>query len=67
LWAKSTAIRKCSNVHLEAFKEDDSECTLEYSVLLEAASLDEAWDELCFILHLLEAEAARLTSRILSA
>lgn len=40
---------------------------MEYSVLLEAASLDEARDELCCILLLLEAEAARLFPRSLSA
>jgi len=67
LRAKREVIRHCSNVHVEAFFENDSECTLEYSVLLAAASLDEAREELCCILLVLEAEAARLFPRILSA
>ena len=67
LQAKRMALRQCSNVHVESFCENDSECTLEYSVLLAAASPDEAKDELCCILHLLEAETDRLFRRILSA
>ncbi|AGA59639.1 hypothetical protein Theco_3613 [Thermobacillus composti KWC4] len=67
LQAKRMVLCQCSNVHVETFSENDSECTLEYSVLLAAASLDEAKDELCCILLLLEAETARLFPRILSA
>ena len=66
LRAKREVIRHCSNVHVEAFFENDSECRLEYSVLLAAASPDEAKDELCCILHLLDAEAARLSDLALS-
>ena len=67
LQEKRLALRQFSNVHVESFSENDSEFTLEYSVLLAAASLDEARDELCCILLLLEAEAARLFPRSLSA
>lgn len=66
LRAKREVIRHCSNVHLEAFCENESECTLEFFVLL-SASPDEAGDELRSILFLLDAEAARLASRVLSA
>ena len=67
LQAKRMVLCQFSNVHVESFSENDTECTLEYSVLLAAASLDEAKDELCCILLLLEAETARLFPRILSA
>jgi len=66
LRAKGEVIRHCSNVHLEAFCENEAVCTLEFSVLL-SASPDEADDELRSILLLLDAEAARLASRVLSA
>lgn len=66
LRAKREVIRHCSNVHLEAFCENEAVCTLEFSVLL-SASPDEAGDELRSILLLLDAEAARLASRVLSA
>ena len=67
LQAKRMVLCQCSNVHVETFSENDSECTLEYSVLLPAASLDEAREELCCILLVLEAEADRLFLRSLSA
>ena len=67
LQEKRLALRQFSNVHVETFSENDSECTLEYSVLLAAASLDEAREELCCILLVLEAEADRLFLRSLSA
>ena len=67
LQAKLIVLRQFSNVHVESFGENDSECTLEYSVLLTVASLDEARDELCCILLVLEAEADRLFLRSLSA
>jgi len=67
LHAKRTALRQYSNVHVETFSENDAECTLEYSVLLAAANPDEAREELCCILLLLEAEAACLLPCVLSA